>query len=136
MEKLYIAPGKSTPEINFLPDENIFVIKGISSPEDVRALYYPVIAWFKRFTSAILNGHITRFSQEYPLKFTLNLTYFNSSSAKFLFDILSELKVLTSHGIPAVIDWVYEENDPDMKDAGSDLSEIVGIKFNYIIINS
>jgi hypothetical protein len=107
------------------------VISGISSPEDVRALYYPVIAWFKRFSSAIINGHITKFSAENPLKFQIDLSYFNSSSAKFIYDILSELRLLNNEGIPSEIIWLYEESDPDMKDAGSDLSEIAGLKFNF-----
>ena len=47
MEKLYISPTRNTPEIHFSPLENIFLIRGISSPEDVRAMYYPVIEWVK-----------------------------------------------------------------------------------------
>lgn len=131
MEKLFISATKSTPEIRFSPDENKFLIQGISSPEDVRALYYPVIAWFKRFSSAIMNGNITIFSEKNPLRFTIDLTYFNSSSAKFLYDILVELRLLMAEGYPSVITWLYDESDPEMKDAGSDIAEIAGLEFNY-----
>lgn len=131
MEKLFIDATKSTPEIRFSPDENQFLIQGISSPEDVRALYYPVIAWFKRFSSAILNKNITIFSEKNPLRVTIDLTYFNSSSAKFLYDILVELRLLMSEGYPSVITWLYEESDPEMKDAGADIAEIAGLEFVY-----
>jgi hypothetical protein len=54
MQKLYISPTPTTPEIHFSPSENIFLIRGISSPEDVRALYYPVIEWIKVFANEIM----------------------------------------------------------------------------------
>ncbi|HEX2977184.1 MAG TPA: DUF1987 domain-containing protein [Bacteroidales bacterium] len=131
MEKLFISATKSTPEIRFSPDENQFLIQGISSPEDVRALYYPVIAWFKRFSSAILNHNITIFSEKNPLRFNIDLSYFNSSSAKFLYDILMELRMLQSEGYPSVITWQYEESDPEMRDAGADIAEIAGMVFSF-----
>jgi len=47
IEKLYISPTSTTPEIHFSPLENVFQIRGISSPEDVRELYYPVMNGLK-----------------------------------------------------------------------------------------
>jgi hypothetical protein len=132
MEKLYISSTKSTPEIHFSPEENLFLIRGISSPEDVRSIYYPVIAWIKRLSASIQNRNITMFTAENPIKFTIDLSYFNSSSAKFLNDIFSELKTLHDSGTQSVVNWHYEENDPEMKEAGSYLAEIAGLEFNYI----
>jgi hypothetical protein len=58
MQKLQISPSDTTPEIQFSPEENIFFIRGISSPEDVRAMYYPVIDWIKAFIDDYLEkGH-------------------------------------------------------------------------------
>jgi len=96
MQKLYIEPTSLTPEIKFSPDENIFVISGISSPEDVRALYYPVIDWIRTFVDDIMGGTVKVYHKDSPLKMHVDLSYFNSSSAKFLFDIFSELKRLRS----------------------------------------
>ncbi|MGE5406087.1 MAG: DUF1987 domain-containing protein [Methanosarcina sp.] len=132
MEKLHILSTKSTPEILFSPEENIFTISGISSPEDVRAMYYPVIAWIKKFSAEIQNGRTNTFTADNPMKFMIDLSYFNSSSAKFLYDILSELKTLKNSGIESEINWIYEDNDPEMKDAGSDLAEIAQLKFKLI----
>lgn len=56
MQKLYISPTTTSPEIHFSPDENIFLIRGTSSPEDVRAMYYPVIEWVKLFVDNIIDG--------------------------------------------------------------------------------
>ena len=50
MQKYYVSPKPTSPEIHFSPEENIFLLRGISSPEDVRATYYPVIEWINTFT--------------------------------------------------------------------------------------
>ena len=132
MQKLFIEQTKSTPEINFSPDENIFSIRGLSSPEDVRALYYPVIEWIKIFVDDVIEGVVKFFDKETPVKFMIDLSYFNSSSAKFLFDILTELKRLRLANVPIIVNWMYEHEDTDMRDAGSDIAQLVGMEFILI----
>ncbi len=56
MQKLNIEQTLLTPGIRFSPDENIFFIRGTSTPEDVRALYYPVIDWIRKFIDEALKG--------------------------------------------------------------------------------
>ena len=132
MQELYFSPGANTPEIHFSPEKNIFLIKGRSAPEDVRAIYYPVIQKIKDYVEGILSGEFNLYNQENPLVFKIDLTYFNSSSAKFIYDIFCELKRLPPSGIPVNVEWVYEEEDNDMKDAGADIALLAGMEFNYI----
>lgn len=132
MRKLYISPTNSTPEINFSPEDNIFLIKGTSAPEDVRELYYPVIEWIKIFLDDILDGENRKYSKDKPFILKVDLEYFNSSSAKFLYDIFNDLKRLKTLNIPFIIEWYYDKEDLDMKDAGADFSILVETTFNYI----
>jgi SiaC family regulatory phosphoprotein len=132
MQKLYIEPTDTTPEIRFSPRENIFFIRGVSAPEDVRALYYPVIEWVKMYIDEIMEAEDKSYTIDSPLRFTTDLLYFNSSSAKFLYDIFMELKRLTPTGIPFVIEWLYDEADDDLKEAGIDIAFLVGLEFSYI----
>jgi len=132
IQKLYINPTNVTPEVNFSPEENIFFIRGISSPEDVRSLYYPVIEWVKKYIDVLLRVRSTGYTLKSPLKFSTDLLYFNSSTAKFLYDIFLELKRLIPSGIPFIIEWFYEEDDLDQKEAGSDISLLVGLEFSYV----
>ena len=132
MQKYYIRPTAFTPEIHFSPEENIYLIRGISSPEDVRAMYYPVIERLTTIINNILEGDNIIYSPGNPLKFQVDLTYFNSSSAKFLYDIFMELKRLTQSGIQVVIEWFYDEEDIDMKEAGLDIALLVDMEFTYI----
>ena len=132
MQRLYLKRTENTPEINFSPDENIFVIRGSSSPEDVRAMYYPVIEWIKIFVEDVIDGEYKNFSSEKALIFTIDLSYFNSSSAKFLFDIFIELKRLIDNDIRVIVEWFYDEEDLDQKEAGSDIALLVEMEFSFI----
>ena len=132
MQQLFIPSTASTPEINFSPEENILLIKGRSSPEDVRAMYYPVIEWVRDFINSIIEDDSKTYTSENPLRFQSDLTYFNSSSAKFLYDILSELKKLSKVGNHVVIEWFYEEEDLDLKEAGIDIALLVEMEFTLI----
>lgn len=132
MQKLIIDPTVTTPEICFSPDNNQFYIRGVSSPEDVRSLYYPVLEWIRKFVDEILAGKHKMYNRDNPLKFRIDLTYFNSSSAKFFYDILIELKRLDSAGCTVKVEWVYEEEDSDMKEAGADISMLVEMEFDLI----
>jgi hypothetical protein len=132
MEPLHIAKTTSTPEIIFSPDENFFMIRGSSSPEDVRAMYYPVIAWVRTFVDEIISGKNKKYASGNALIFQTDLSYFNSSSAKFFFDIFLELKRLTDNQIRVMVEWFYDEEDLDQKDAGADISLLVEMDFAFI----
>jgi SiaC family regulatory phosphoprotein len=132
MQRLYIEKTNNTPEINFSPDENIFFIKGTSSPEDVRAMYYPVIEWIRIFVDDIIDGEYTKYSSKNALIMQTDLAYFNSSSAKFFYDIFAELKRLTDNDIRVIVEWFYDEEDLDQKEAGSDIALLVEMEFAFI----
>ncbi len=131
MQKLFIEEGRRTPEIMLSPDDRLFYIRGTSSPEDVMQMYYPVIEWIKRFADEIKGGRCNIFNKDNPINFKMDLSYFNSSSAKFFHDIFSEMKQLEADGIKVIVEWCYEENDPDMKEAGSDFSDMLEMEFVF-----
>jgi hypothetical protein len=132
MNRLFIEKTDNTPEIIFSPDENIFIIRGNSAPEDVRAMYYPVIEWMKIFVDDVIEGEYKKFSPVNALKMQTDLEYFNSSSAKFYFDIFMELKRLSVNNIPVIVEWTYDEEDSDQKEAGLDISLLVEMEFVFI----
>jgi hypothetical protein len=133
MEKLILAATKITPEIQLSVDDNIFRISGASRPEDVRSLYHPVVEWVKELADNITDGKILTFSPENPLKFQFDLMYFNSSSAKFIYDIVCELKRIAESSIPLIVEWYYETEDTDMLEAGNDMASLAEMEFNYVV---
>jgi hypothetical protein len=134
MQELHISPTSVSPEVHFSPEENIFLIRGISTPEDVRAVYYPVIEWIKKYIDELLITKLKRKNAngEVPLKFKIDLEYFNSSSAKFLYDIFMELQRLIPAHVPFNVEWVYDKEDIDLKEAGSDIASLAGMEFIFV----
>lgn len=118
-----------TPEIILAPEENKFIIAGKSAPEDVRSLYYPVLEWMEEFLIWVRERR--PYTDQKPLLLKLDLEYFNSSSAKFLFDIFSNLQTLRDEGVPVEIEWHYDEEDIDLREAGEDLALLCEMQFKY-----
>ena len=119
----------NSPGIYLSTDENRFELSGKSAPEDVRGLYYPVIEWVSAFGEELKTAN--HFTERNPLVFKIDLVYFNSSSAKFLFDIFTTLKDIQDVGTPVVVEWHYDDEDTDLREAGEDLAMITGIDFKY-----
>ncbi|HUX58893.1 MAG TPA: SiaC family regulatory phosphoprotein [Bacteroidales bacterium] len=43
-----------------------------------------------------------------------------------------ELKRLSLSGIPIIVEWYHDDEDIDMKEAGSDLAFLAEMDFTYI----
>ncbi|MCU0377247.1 MAG: DUF1987 domain-containing protein [Bacteroidales bacterium] len=126
----YIHKGtSSSPEIYLSPDENRFVLSGRSAPEDVRSTYYPVLEWMDKYVTEVSVNN--PYHHKNPLLFKFDFDYFNSSSAKFLYDIIFRLKELMNTGVPVEVEWYYDTEDTDLHDAGEDLAILLEMQFRY-----
>ena len=134
MDKLYIDETAATPKIEFNLEDNKFELKGCSRPEDVRNFYYPIINWLNELKQTS-NDELKAKHTDNPIVFKFKFDYFNSSSAKFILDILVIIDQIHSDGLNMQIDWFYDENDDDMKEVGEELSEVVDFPFEYIIVD-
>jgi len=86
----------------------------------------------ERFLEEEVRAGKVSFNKDNPLVLEIKLKYFNSSSAKFLFDIFSEIGQISGEGQTIKIRWYYEAGDDDMLEAGEELSEIAEIPFEFI----
>lgn len=134
MESLIIKETIATPKVEFDIMNNKFTMEGCSRPEDVREFYAPIIKWFNELKEFISDDLIAKY-QESPVVFNFKFDYFNSSSAKFILDILVLINTIHISGLNIRIDWYYDENDEDMKEVGEELSEVVDFKFKYIEVS-
>lgn len=130
MDKIIIEPTKKTPKIIIDSDKYYIEIIGNSLPENVRDFYLPLIEKIKAV--------VDLWKKKFPDKviFSIKLNYFNSSSTKFLFDMINTVITLKDTNIPINIDWYFEDGDDDLKEAGEELSEMLDYPFNYILIKS
>lgn len=104
-----------SPEILFDNATGIFEIKGMSSIENPRSIYTKILEW------------LDLYCLEPVPKTTLNvkLTYFNTTSAKYILDILEKIVRLTKTDFIVEINWYCEEEDEDMIDAAINFESII-----------
>ncbi|MFY9310671.1 MAG: DUF1987 domain-containing protein [Bacteroidia bacterium] len=131
MDSLIIEATEDSPKILFDTASNRFTISGESRPENAGKFYTPVINWIVKFEE-ILAKRKNEQKDETPLVFVFKLDYFNSTSAKYIMDILLVLKKFADDGYKVAIEWHYDKRDDDMLDAGNEFSDTVDLKFDFI----
>lgn len=135
MKTLSIAATDKSPKILFDPLKNIFEMEGNSRPENVRDFYYPILDTLREYFDFVAQDQkLISDSEDMPFRFNFKLDYFNSSSAKFISDILVVLKDFNEKGIQFKVYWYFEDGDDDMKEVGEDFSEMISFPFNFIMI--
>jgi hypothetical protein len=131
MDSLIIAPTEDSPEVRFTPTSNRLIISGESRPENAGKFYTPVINWIQQFES-ILYWRKNEGGDKSQIIFEFRLDYFNSTSAKYILDIIFSIKKLIVQKYDVVIEWHYDKRDDDMLDAGKEFSEMVDIPFKVV----
>ena len=132
MKALQFPATDYSPEINFDPDNHTLTIAGYSRPENVRTFYYPVLEWLESYHQEVLNKTDKSVFTEKPINLTMKMNYFNSSSAKFLLDVIVEVHKYHLEGYNVKINWYYDEGDDDMLETGEDLSDMIDFPFSFI----
>ncbi len=131
MKILNIDATETSPKVYFDTFSNYFEISGESRPENVQDFYMPIMSWIKEFKNYLIEnrklGEPIR-----PLNINIKLEYFNSSSAKYILDLLKSFKDILDNGFEMTINWHYENEDEDMLEAGQEMSKMLKYDFNYI----
>ena len=135
MEEIKIPETEKSPRVKFDPDNRIFELEGNSRPENVREFYHPIIDKLKSYFEKILNNNKLEDFKENPVKFVFKLEYFNSSSAKFISDILILIGNYAKKDINVKIYWYFDEGDEDMMEVGEDFSDMIDIPFKMIMVS-
>lgn len=123
-EVLNIKSTEDTPEV-FFCITGISSISGRSIPENAFSFYEPILVWVKE-----LNMHEVK---QFTLVF--NLDYFNSSSGRYIYEILYQLEK-SPHKSSYKIIWKYEIEDDLMFEKGEAIESICSIPFEFIEISS
>jgi len=103
----------------------------VSRPENVIAFYQPVVDWLSIYEKEVLSKVEEAYSA-IPLKMIFQFSYFNSSSSKMILQILEFFVVQKEKGINVHVDYYYDDGDDQMQEDGEELSEMLGIPFNFI----
>jgi len=124
MESLIIEATSDTPNIILDQENGKFEISGKSLPEDVSAVYTPVLEWLDRYVA----------SPNEKTKVVFKMEYYNTASSKMILELLERFKKIHTDGNEIEFEWRYIEDDDDMLEAGEEYSEILEVPFNLISI--
>jgi SiaC family regulatory phosphoprotein len=116
-DKFKTEPSKKTPWIILEPGR-IFIM-GRSITENPGDFYRPVHKWISEYAE----GHAER------SRIDLGFEYINTSSTKWIFNILKELSELRELSENARVNWYYEQGDEDMCELGFILRSLIACPF-------
>jgi len=109
------------PKINFKSSGELS-ITGRSISDSVAEYYKPAMDWI----CGLMDSPPER------IELTIQLDYFNSKSRKILLHILKLLEQIHIKGKSEVmVKWLYDFDDKDMYEAGTDYQSIVNIPFYF-----
>lgn len=117
MKDLIIKETEKTPSVK-LGINGVLKIEGRSIPEDAASFFRPLLDWTKDFTAD-------------EIRVDIKLEYFNTSSSKFILEMLRLLENNTNNK-NILVNWFYEEGDLDVLESGQYFESIIGIPFKYI----
>ena len=124
MTPIFRESSRTTPLINFDPKSGVLEMRGRSSPENAIQFYHRLIQNLEQFSE----------SDHESLTAVFAFEYFNTSSAKCLFDVFKKLVKIRQGGKDLLINWFYDEDDEDIMEVGEDYSDLLDLKFNFIEI--
>ncbi len=109
MENLLIEKSKNTLGVSFDATLGNFKIVGSSFPENALDFFTPLITWLQSYM----------LERTENITATFNFEYLNSSSIKFVSDIIDKLQLYTSSGGSVEMNWYYDSDDDDMLEMGA-----------------
>ena len=126
MNDIFIQGEKGTyitPTVQFTFETGVCEISGESFLEETSKFYAPLIEWIKDYLSKV-GKHLT---------FSIKLTYFNTSTSKWILNILNTLKEYENSGGKVTVNWYCYEDDIDMQDDIEDYQLDTGINITKIL---
>lgn len=121
IETIYLEATGETPEVRLsLHGESI--ICGRSLPENAYNFYEPILIWFNKLVSSD--------ATEFAL--TLDFDYFNSSSGRYINEILYLLSNWSKKDCVRIV-WKYEEDDDLMLERGESFQSLCLLNFQFFI---
>ncbi|MDX2062792.1 MAG: DUF1987 domain-containing protein [Bacteroidia bacterium] len=123
MKSYLIEATDDTPKVILDPEAGTFEFIGNSYPENSSKFYTPVLDWMKEFIASGGGKAVVA---------SFNFDYFNTSSAKYILEILRLIEDYHKAGNDCKIKWHYFEEDTDMLEAGEDYERTIGVPFELI----
>lgn len=115
MDQFVLEATSRTPAIRLDSKAGTLAIAGESYPEDVRSFF------------SVLSENLSNFLNGKPdsLDVDIKLTYFNSSSARMLMELLDQLEDAAGSGITVNVNWYCDPDDDITREFAEDIASEV-----------
>ena len=110
--------------MDFNTESRVFLIRGRSLPEDAFSFYTPLIER--------LEDYFNQMSGE--VEFQIALDYFNSSSGRYLMEMLYKLESQLRSNQLLKVTWIAEVDDEVMIEKGEEFKSLIKLPFEMRII--
>jgi hypothetical protein len=119
-----IESTKGTPEIT-LNSEGFIRIKGRSMNVNMTKIFKQIEDW--------LDLYISNPADE--TCFDIYLEYLDTTNLNFYITLLKKVEFIKLKNKKFIINWYYEEGDEDIIEKGEDISSILNLPFNFIMLH-
>jgi hypothetical protein len=122
MEDIHITGNKDCyiqPTVDFVEQSGVCEISGESFMEETGNFYQPLVEWVREYAKS-----------HDKIVFVFSLTYYNTSTSKWLLALLKELREMEKNGGIVSVTWYYTPDDTDMNDDIMDYMVDTGLKIN------
>ncbi len=117
MEILKYRPQKLHPGVTLDINSGTFEIYGRSCPENAILFYKPILEWLDEYKNHPLEKTV----------FEFRLKYYNTSSSKVFYAILSKLDGIYEKGYDVFVKWSYPAQDEALLDAAEDFRSLISV---------
>ena len=121
LERLQRESTEDTPYVVLDKENGEFEISGNSFPSNASEFFDPVKDWIEQYVE----------DPNEETVFDFRLHYFNSTSAKYILEILVLLRKIDQNDRNLKILWHYNKDDEEMQYAGKELSNLSHVPFEY-----
>ncbi len=123
MTRLEIKETNSAPFVALDPTSGVFEIRGHSFLDNAHEFFTPIITWVKEYEK----------NPNSDTKVIFDLSYINTSSQRMVFDLLKALNNMHKSGKAVQVEWLFDENDDDLRDVGHDLLSFMELPYKVIV---
>ena len=120
-ENVNISEGTKTPAIYLNKDEGSIKIRGVSIPENSKSFYENLILWVADYAE----------NPQPKTSVLLALRYMNTSTTMVINKVLRKLDLDIQSPNELEVEWIFEEDDNEMKDVGEFYQELLSHKLFF-----
>lgn len=111
-----------TPDVNFSASTGVCEIAGESYQEETFEFFNRLIAWVDEFIMKVRK----------PIVMNFKLTYFNTSSARAIQEMIMLLKKYKEQGGEVTVNWYYQDEEDSTYEEAEDMQAQTKLQFNMI----